>query len=67
MRTRAWSEMLHRFLGWLIAQPGVCRSGAVGPGTGNAAALMPQVGFVCEAIVRNYEARPHPAVSAADS
>ncbi|ABM98885.2 hypothetical protein NW94_22980 [Burkholderia mallei] len=67
VRTRAWSEMLHRFLGWLIAQPGVYRIEAFCSVTGKAAPLMPHFGFVCEATVRNYEARPNRGMSAGDS
>ncbi|VWC49287.1 hypothetical protein BLA6860_07681 [Burkholderia lata] len=67
VRTRAWSEMLRRFLDWLIAQPGVYRIEAFCSVTGRAAPFMPKLGFVSEGIVRNYEARPNRGMSAGDS
>ncbi|PCE32395.1 GNAT family N-acetyltransferase [Burkholderia ubonensis] len=67
VRTRAWSEMLSKFLGWLIAQPDVYRIEAFCSVTGKAAPLMPHFGFVCEGTVRNYEARPNRGMSAGDS
>ncbi|MBN3800340.1 GNAT family N-acetyltransferase [Burkholderia sp. Ac-20392] len=67
VRTRAWSEMLRRFLDWLIAQPGVYRIEAFCSVTGRAAPFMPKLGFVSEGVVRNYEARPNRGMSAGDS
>ncbi|WP_323117798.1 GNAT family N-acetyltransferase [Burkholderia alba] len=67
VRTRAWSEMLHKFLAWLIAQPGVYRIEAFCSVTGKAAPLMPHFGFMCEGTVKNYEARPNRGMSAGDS
>ena len=67
LRTRAWSEMLHKFLDWLIEQPNVCRIEAFCSVTGKAAPLMSRMGFVCEGILRNYEARPNRGMSAGDS
>nr|WP_082720721.1 GNAT family protein [Burkholderia sp. ABCPW 14] len=67
VRTRAWSEMLRKILGWLIAQPGVYRIEAFCSVTGKAAPFMPRLGFVCEGAVRNYEARPNRGMSAGDS
>ncbi|MEN8517388.1 GNAT family N-acetyltransferase [Burkholderia sp. RS02] len=67
VRTRAWSEMLRRFLDWLIAQPGVYRIEAFCSVTGRAAPFMPKLGFVSEGVVHNYEARPNRGMSAGDS
>jgi len=67
VRTRAWSEMLRRFIDWLIAQPGVYRIEAFCSVTGRAAPFMPKLGFVSEGVVRNYEARPNRGMSAGDS
>ncbi|WP_175952011.1 GNAT family N-acetyltransferase [Burkholderia sp. BCC0405] len=67
VRTRAWSEMLRRFLDWLIVQPGVYRIEAFCSVTGRAAPFMPKLGFASEGVVRNYEARPNRGMSAGDS
>ncbi|MDR3096660.1 MAG: GNAT family N-acetyltransferase [Paraburkholderia sp.] len=66
-RRRAGVLALQQLIDWLIEQPGVYRVFACCAVDGLAHSVMERLGFVHEATLKNYEARPNRGLLAADS